>query len=321
MTQALGLPFRVLLVEPDDAACAYLLPLLTAHGASVDRVREGLLGFMRVQDEPYDAVWVAWHGLDVEGATVCSMIRSWERRSAEMSRFVLLLGREADREELVAAAECGADDYLVGCWSSPEIAWKLRLAREIVALRRIAHLHGDRGGLLSAQELRSFMAEEVNRVGRRSGWLSLAVLGIPAFSGLQISYGKAWTEWFAGGVWASVRGRLRNYDRMGVLENGAVCLVAPDLDMAGMSGLLERLSRMVAEYHVAGVDASLPLALAARALSVRITASYAEFDAVAGALWGWIEEQAALPASEGVLAFVGTADPVFHAALAVEGIG
>jgi DNA-binding response OmpR family regulator len=320
MTQALGLPFRLLLVEPDDAACAYLLPLLTAHGASVDRVREGLQGFVRVQDEPYDAVWVAWHGVDVDGATVCSMIRSWERRSEEVSRFVLLLGREADREELVAATECGADDYLVGSWSSAEIAWKLRLAREVMVLRRIAHTHEDRGGLLSVQELRAFVAEEVNRVGRRSGWLSLAVLGIPALSGLQVSYGKAWTTWFASGVWASVRGRLRNYDRMGTLENGTVCLVAPDLDMTGMSRLLERLSRMVAEYHVAGADAALPLTLAARALSVRIKASYAEFGSVADSLWGWLEEQAALPVSEGVLAFVGAADPLFHVALAVEGV-
>lgn len=321
MTQASALPFRILLVEPDDVACAYLLPLLAAHGASVDRVREGLQGFMRVQDEPYDAVWVAWHGLDIDGVTLCSMLRSLERRSAEVSRFVVLLGRDADREELVAAADCGADDYLVGSWLSTEIGWKLRLAREVVALRRIAHVHAARGGLLSAQELRAFMAEEVNRVGRRSGWLSLAVLGIPALSGLQVSYGKTWTDWFADGVWASVRGRLRNYDRMGTLENGAVCLVAPDLDMAGVNGLLERLSRMVAEYHVAGVGASLPLALAARVLSVCIKASYAEFGAVADSLWSWLNEQAALSTSAGVFVFVGAADPVFHAALAVEGSG
>lgn len=312
-------PFRVLVVEPDDAVAALLVPLVEAHGAVVDRVAEGLRAFVRLQDEPADSVWIAWHGLDVDGAALCAMIRSWERRSGAAPRFLVLVGQEGDREEM-AAVDHGADECLVAPWLPGEVAGKLRLAREVTALRRVAQAQQAAGGLLPADQLRAFVAEEVNRVGRRGGWLSLAVLGIPALAGLRVSYGESWTAWFASGVWASVRGRLRNYDRMGILEGGAVCLVAPDLDLAGMSGLVERLARMVAEYHVAGAEAAQPLTLAVRSLSVRIQATYAQFGSVTESLWGWVREQAALPASEGVVAFVGTADPQFHAALALEGV-
>ncbi len=317
MTTARPSPLRVLVVEPDDAVAALLVPLLEGHGAVVERVREGLRGFVRLQDEPIESVWLAWHGLDVDGAVLGAMIRSLERRNGEMARFLLVLGHDSDREEIVAS-DFGADDYLLGEWLPGEVAWKLRIAREVVALRQQVHAQNSAGGLLPKAQLRAFVAEEVNRVGRRGGWLSLAVLGIPALAGLKVSYGESWTAWFAAGVWASVRGRLRNYDRMGMLDGGAVCLVTPDLDPEGMGKLMERLGRMTAEYHVAGGEVAQPLQLAARSLSLRIHASYAEFALVADAVWDWVEEQAAAPLPEGVLAFVGKADPHFYASVIVD---
>jgi PleD family two-component response regulator len=312
-------PFRVLLVEPDDGAASALMPLLEGHGVAVDRIREGLRAFVRIQDEPYDAVWISWHGIDVGAAALCAMIRSHEQRRADVPRFLLILGRESDREEIVAQSE-DADDFLVGEWTSREVAWKLRLAREMMSLRRSARRLGTDAGMLTAQGLREFLGEEVNRLGRRGGWLSVAVLGLPALAGLRVSYGEAWTAWFESGIWASVRNRLRNYDRMGTLEGGAVCLVAPDLDLAGMSGLVERLSRMVAEYSVAENTHAQALALAVRSLSVRVRGSYPQFATIADSIWRWVEEQARQPLSEGVLAFVGEADPLVRASLALDGL-
>jgi PleD family two-component response regulator len=303
--------FRFLLVEPDDDVAQEVLAVLERLGLKADRVRGHLKAVALTEDVEYNCLLVASRGLDISGLELCAMVRAREDRRSLSPAYIVLLGPQGDLVS-VFSSQHDVDDYIPGPWMDVELEWKVRRALRAMTLCRevgASRMLDRETGLLTPEGLRTYLSEEVNRVGRREGWVSLSVLSVPGLNDLRISYGEGWMEWFKNGVWSSLRRQLRNYDRLASMTNGMLCLVSPDLDEEGTRALLRRLGNAIGEYqfHENAVQAER-MTLAARYLCVRVLGDYRQLGRTGDVLWNWLREKLGEPMSRGVMGYTGTVD-------------
>lgn len=117
---------RVLIVEDDLEAAAYMGKGLKESGYVVDHVADGREALYRVAAEPYDAVVVDRMLPGVDGLTIVRTMRS-----AGNTTPVLILSALGDVDDRVKGLKAGGDDYLVKPYAFAEL-----LARLEALLRR-----------------------------------------------------------------------------------------------------------------------------------------------------------------------------------------
>jgi PleD family two-component response regulator len=317
MNQALedNKPFRFLLVEPDEDVAREMMIVLQRMGLLVDHVRGHLKAVALTEDTEYHCLLVASRGVDASGLELCALVRAREARRALSPTYIVLLGPEEDQVAIYSSNH-EVDDYMLGPWMDLELEWKIRRALRAMALCRehgASRLLDTETGLLTPEGIRTFLHEEVNRIGRREGWVSLSVLSVPGLSSLRASYGEDWMQWFKNGIWSSLRRQLRNYDRLASMGNGLLVLISPDLDEEGTRFLLRRLAAVIEEYQFQeGSKPSTQFSLAARYLCVRVLGDYRQFSRTGDVLWNWLREKMAEPAPQGIMGYTGMVDLALH---------
>jgi two-component system OmpR family response regulator len=117
---------RVLIVEDDLEAAAYMVKGLKESGYVVDHVADGREALYRVAAETYDAVVVDRMLPGVDGLTIVRTMRS-----AGNLAPVLILSALGDVDDRVKGLKAGGDDYLVKPYAFAEL-----LARLEALLRR-----------------------------------------------------------------------------------------------------------------------------------------------------------------------------------------
>jgi len=303
--------FRFLVIEPDEDLAREMMIVLDRLDVQVQHVRGHLKAVALSEDNEYDCLLVASRGIDISGLEFCALVRARETRRSLSPSYMILVGPEEDLVSVFTSSE-DIDDYMLGPWMDLELEWKIKRALRAMALCRefgASRLLGTDTGLLTAEGLRAYLYEEVNRVGRREGWLSMSILSVPGLGGLRVSYGQAWLEWFTTGIWSSIRRQLRNYDRLASMDNGFLCLISPDLNEEGTRFLLGRLASVINEYQFQeNTEQSTRVCLAARYLCVRVRGDYRQFGRTGDALWAWLRETMSEPMSEGIVGYTGTVD-------------
>jgi PleD family two-component response regulator len=302
--------FTFLLVEPDEGLAREKRVVLERLGLRVDHVRGHLKAVALTEDTSYDCLLVASQGLDISGLELCAMIRAREARRSLTPAYIILTGPQAATVPVFSSRH-EVDDYIVGPCLDLELEWRLGRALRAMSLCRkygASRLLDRETGLLTPEGLRIYLGEEVNRIGRREGWVSLSVLSVPGLADLRFSYGDGWMEWFKSGIWASLRRQLRNYDRLASMDNGFLCLVSPDLDEEGTRSMLARLGAAIGEYQFQEDVQTARMTLAARYLCVRVLGDYRQFERASDVLWGWLCDRMAEPVPEGVMGHTGAVD-------------
>jgi two-component system OmpR family response regulator len=117
---------KVLLIEDDEVACAYLSKALGESGHVVDAVGDGMKGLNRAMEEPYDALIVDRMLPTLDGLSVIETLRK-----AGKDTPVLIVSALGDVDERVRGLRAGGDDYLVKPFAYAEL-----LARLEALLRR-----------------------------------------------------------------------------------------------------------------------------------------------------------------------------------------
>lgn len=302
--------FTFLLVEPDDDVAREMIAVLRRLDLKVDHVRGHLKAVALTEDIAYDCLLVSSLGGDISGLELCAMVRARESRRSLTPAYIILSGPQADMIPIYSSQN-EVDDVIAAPCLDLELEWRMRRALRAMFLCRkygASRLLDRETGLLTPDGLRIYLGEEVNRIGRREGWVSLSVLSVPGLAALRLSYGDGWMEWFKNGIWASLRRQLRNYDRLASMDNGFLCLVSPDLDEEGTRSMLARLGAAIGEYQFQDDVPTARMTLAARYLCVRVLGDYRQFDRASDVLWNWVCERMNEPAPEGVMGHTGAVD-------------
>ena len=127
-------PKRVLLAEDEEHSRRILAHYLTVWGYSVVEARDGLeaAAVLGAPDAPSIAL-VDWMMPGMEGTEVCAFVRQQTDRPYT---YLVLLTAKADKDEVAAGLEAGADDYVVKPCDLAELRARLRVGERMVALER-----------------------------------------------------------------------------------------------------------------------------------------------------------------------------------------
>ncbi len=124
---------RLLIIEDDLEAAAYLSKGLKESGYTVDHVGDGKEGLYKVAGETYDAVIIDRMLPSVDGLTILKTMRS-----AGNNTPVLILSALGEVDDRVRGLRAGGDDYLTKPYAFTEL-----LARLEALLRRGQDQHSE----------------------------------------------------------------------------------------------------------------------------------------------------------------------------------
>lgn len=124
---------RVLLVEDDELEVEMLSKALRTEGYALDTAGSCRAAEVLLDLNDYDLLLLDWNLPDEPGIRLCERIRARGR-----SLPVLFLTVRSAEEDLIAALDAGADDYLVKPYSVRELRARIRalLRRQPVILNR-----------------------------------------------------------------------------------------------------------------------------------------------------------------------------------------
>jgi two-component system, OmpR family, response regulator MprA len=148
-------PFRVMVVEDDDALRAALVRTLRLEGYGVDAASNGTEAATLLATLQADVVVLDIKMPELDGLTLCQQLRA----AGDRTPVLLLSARDlvADR---VQGLNAGADDYLTKPFAVDEL-----LARVRALIRRN---HPDNEGLLTVSDLSLNSRTRVVQRGRRT---------------------------------------------------------------------------------------------------------------------------------------------------------
>jgi sigma-B regulation protein RsbU (phosphoserine phosphatase) len=150
-----ALDMRLLLAEDNTATRVVLESTLRDWGYDVVATADGAQAWQELQSERApELVLLDWTMPDLTGPDVCRRVRSGPRAQ---STFIILLTARANREDLLAGFQAGADEYIVKPFDLEELRARLQAGARIVelqaklaervrdleaALTRVKQLHG-----------------------------------------------------------------------------------------------------------------------------------------------------------------------------------
>ena len=127
---------RLLIVEDDETAAAYLARGLTESGHVVDRAADGEVGLALACEGRYDVLIVDRRLPLIDGLTLIRRLRQRDPRTP-----VLVLSAIGDTADRIEGMRAGCDDYLAKPYAFAEVLARLEaLARRASRTRRLTVL-------------------------------------------------------------------------------------------------------------------------------------------------------------------------------------
>jgi two-component system, cell cycle response regulator len=116
--------------------------LLRAMGFEVTEAEDGEQAIQLYQSNRFHIVITDWVMPKVTGLEFCQAIRADDQKFAHSGyTYVIMLTSQDSKNDLIAALDAGADDYLVKPVHKPELQARIRTAMRIIELEKIREVH------------------------------------------------------------------------------------------------------------------------------------------------------------------------------------
>jgi diguanylate cyclase (GGDEF)-like protein len=275
---------KILIADDDPVSRRVLEGTLTRLGHEVVTVAEGRSAIHELLAPlgPTLAI-LDWMMPEVDGLAVCREVR----RRPEPYVYVILLTARDRREDMVAALDAGADDFLTKPLDTVELRARLRSGERVLDLQ--AHLletqaalrhqatHDYLTGLWNRRMILEELGREVNRASHNDVALSVAVADIDHFKSINDTHGHAAGDLVLQETGKRIRTVLRDYDAVGRLGGEEFLLLLPGCNKADGMEIADRARQAVAAEPIAlpngRVQVTLSLGVATRKPSAPADAS------------------------------------------------
>ena len=125
---------KILIAEDDAMACQLLAGVLVKWGYEVLVTTDGLeAARVLTSEDPPPVAILDWAMPGMTGVDVCRRVRETPSASA---LYLLLLTARGEQDDIVAALEAGADDFVVKPFDPPELRARVRVGERIARLQR-----------------------------------------------------------------------------------------------------------------------------------------------------------------------------------------
>ncbi|WP_158269787.1 two-component system response regulator [Desulfonatronum sp. SC1] len=287
----------VLLIEPDAGMARAMDSELSRDHFAVRVVRShlGALGIIEDLREPH-VVLVPAEATDIDGFDFVHLLRH-RNRFLSQSLPIIMIGSGDNFARIARNDDSGIDDFLLRPYFPGELAWRVSKAWKVLEKRRqLATLEymDTSSGILTTAGLKRAIHEELNKSFRKQACFSLTVIAFHRLEDVHLNYGLMMAEWMERDVSVKVRLSLRSYDRLGKIDFGRYCLLAPDLDRDHLQLLINRLARQVRDWNESVISNShirTPLEPKIRPLTVLPRFDQPHLTKAVTLLWDWVQRR------------------------------
>ncbi len=236
---------KVLVVEPDETLAEEIAEALSGKGFELTVVDSHFKGLTRLEEGSFPLVLVSADDSGIDGMEFCRIYRKRQAESGQDLSYLVLLVHDWQRVS-ICENRAQAHDFVVRPWLDCELEWRIEagmnILREMNFLRQMIYLDPDTGAL-NKMGIQKVMREEVNRLGRKHGWLSIAVLDFQNRDLMEISQGRDTVSQVKKQVLRFLNQSLRNYDHLGQIDNERICILSGDCNNQCFTGLLQRIDQ------------------------------------------------------------------------------
>ncbi len=183
---------RVAVVDPSRTVAKCLTRLLEPHNHEVLPFSDGgeALDYIK-SDQLVDVLITSSQLLSMSGPELC-----WQARvlaAAGRPLYIVLMSSADDRDNLIRALDCGADDFIRKPPVAEELAARLRAANRVVTMQRELHRHATTDVLTGVLNRRAFFAnaQEICAGANGGSKLCAVMIDVDYFKRINDNYGHS----------------------------------------------------------------------------------------------------------------------------------
>lgn len=248
---------RILIADDDPVSRRLLEATLVRLGHEVIAVADGTqaIDAMRSGDSPRLAI-LDWIMPGADGLAVCKAVR---QRGAPYVYVILLTARDR-HEDMVAALDAEADDFLRKPFDSVELRARLRSGERVLDLQeRLLHAqeqlrhdatHDRLTGLWNRGMIVDELERELTRAKREKHPLTILIGDVDHFKSVNDTYGHAAGDDVLKETARRMASVRRSYDSIGRYGGEEFLLILPGCDLQQAGPVAERVRATVAAEPV-----------------------------------------------------------------------
>lgn len=288
---------RVLVVEPDENHGDDTARTLRTMDLEPVVATSHFQALSMLEDDFFPLLIVSAEDTGLDGMEFCRIFRKRQFESGNDLSYIIITGDEWQRLS-ICESKIIADDFLIRPWLTCELKWRVKAGFHAISqmgyIRQMIY-HDPESKALNRAGLKKSLREEINRLGRKQGWLSLAVLDFSQRDWMEISQGAESISKLKKTLLRFLDGSLRNYDLLGQLETERICIISGDCDYKCLTGLINRLQLAVKSFVVGSQFRGVKISLCGLAGSFIIDSTFGDSEKCFEHLWNWITSIEQLP--------------------------
>jgi two-component system cell cycle response regulator len=188
----------ILIVDDDDLVLARLQELVKAAGYEVRTATGVAEALGALETFPASIIVTDFNMTDTDGLELCRCVR--KRRFAGYVYIILFSLRDCE-DDILAAFDAGADDYVIKRTSATQFMARLRTAKRVLELenslrtaaerRRQVEINDALTGVYNRRYFLRHFGRELKRTQRFGGNVSLLLIEVDHFKTINDTYGHA----------------------------------------------------------------------------------------------------------------------------------
>jgi two-component system cell cycle response regulator len=244
---------RILIAEDDPTSRRLLEATLVKWGYEVIVCSDGREAWevLRQEGAPRFAI-LDWMMPQMDGVEVCRQVRQQQR---EDYVYIILLTAKAQKEDLVAGMDAGADDYITKPFNRQELRVRLRAGRRILELQEAMIAARDQAkeiasrdpltGLWNRSEIFRVLENELARALREGTLLAVLMADLDHFKRINDTYGHLAGDSVLRAAAVRMREAARPYDTVSRYGGEEFVIVISDCDREKAIGIAERVRECI----------------------------------------------------------------------------
>ncbi|WP_291322734.1 hypothetical protein [Desulfonatronospira sp.] len=247
----------------------------------------------KTEEQHFSVILACMEDTGIDGLEFCRILKNRQQLGRMGFTFIILMGENHHRIDICESRE-GVDDFIIHPFLDCELKWRIMsgLARQREYHESLTSSLFDPATLvLNEKGLKKVLYQEVNRLGRKQGFLSLAVLDFRERDMMELSLGTGLCRWAKEEVLKSMKDRLRNYDQLARTDLDRICIISGENSIEGITGLLNRISGFMTNLDFkAAVVNDFDLSLGGAYVSLQVKSTYDNMGVCAEHMYDWISE-------------------------------
>ena len=249
---------RILIADDEVTSRLMLAGVLRKFGHEVIATSDGTEAWeaMRRPDAPSLAI-LDWMMPGRTGLEVCQLVRGL---ASDEPPYLILLTSMAEKADIVAGLEAGADDYLAKPFDPAELRARVEVGRRITELQtRLreardaladAAMHDPLTGALNRRAFGDALSRALSAEGRHREGLALGIWDVDEFKKVNDVHGHQVGDEVLCDLVAHVAANLRGHDVLGRYGGDEFVVLAEHFADAGPTALYERVRAAVEDHRI-----------------------------------------------------------------------